>query len=86
MVYENNLKPIIENKKPFEIVSELKDYEVKKSPLSPTARGKVVNKSGSNYVSGNKRDYGPCRNSLCGCSCYSDKCICASFGLSNEGE
>ena len=46
----NNLKPI-ENKKPFETVQELKNYEIKKSPLSPTARNKVINKNGSNYVS-----------------------------------
>ena len=42
---------LIENKKPVELVQELKDYEVKKSPLSPAARAKVINKSGSNYVS-----------------------------------
>jgi len=33
------------------IVSELKDQEVKKSPLSLAARNKIVNRSGSNYQS-----------------------------------
>lgn len=51
MVNNNNLKPIIENKKPFEIVYELKDYEVKKSPLSVAARAKVIKRNGSNYQS-----------------------------------
>jgi hypothetical protein len=60
MVNENNLKLMIENKKPFETVYELKDYEVKKSPLSPAARSKVINKNGSNYLSNNKEGYGPC--------------------------
>lgn len=49
----------IENKKPIELVQELEKYEIKKSPLSVAARGKVVNKSGSGYVSENKGDYGP---------------------------
>jgi len=33
------------------IVCELKDQQVKKSPLSPAARSKVISKSGSNYLS-----------------------------------
>ena len=33
------------------IVAELKDQEVKKSPLSLAARNKIVNRSGSNYQS-----------------------------------
>ncbi len=51
---------LIENKKQVELVQELKDYEIKKSPLSPAARAKVINKSGGNYVSENKEGYGPC--------------------------
>src|SRR5947209_18057394 len=51
---------LIENKKPFETVYELKNYEIKTSKLSPVARAKVINKSGSNYVSERgKEGYGP---------------------------
>jgi hypothetical protein len=60
MPKQNNLVSI-EVKKPFEIVQELKDYEIKKSPLSLTARDKVINKSGGNYISDNK-GYGPMPN------------------------
>jgi Cytotoxic len=52
-------KYLIENKKPVELVQELEKYEIKKSPLSPAARGKVINKSGSDYISESKEDYGP---------------------------
>jgi len=41
------------------LVQELEKYEIKKSPLSVAARGKVINKSGSDYVSENKEGYGP---------------------------
>jgi len=58
MVNENLVNLI--NKKPVELVQELKDYEIKKSPLSPAARSKVIKKYGGNYVSENKEDYGPC--------------------------
>ena len=68
---------LIENKKPIELVQEIEKYEIKKSPLSKAARVKVINKSGSNYVSDSKEDYGPCRNSLCGCSCSSSTCNCS---------
>lgn len=50
--------------KTFQVL-ELKDQQqeqtqpVKKSPLSLAARSKVINKSGSNYLSENE-DYGPC--------------------------
>ena len=41
-------------------VSELRDTQqpVKKSPLSAAARSKVINRSGSNYLS-EKEGYGP---------------------------
>jgi|SRR2546421_5505575 len=62
MVNENLIK-LIENKKSVELVQELKDYEIKKSPLSPAARSKVINKSGGNYQSLratiNNPSYGP---------------------------
>jgi len=61
--------PYLENKKPVELVQELEKYEIKKSPLSPVARGKVVNKSGGNYLSESKNDYGPCNRDGCNCSC-----------------
>jgi len=51
---------LIENKKPVELVQQLEKYEIKKSPLSVAARSKVINKSGSNYVSENRGGYGPC--------------------------
>lgn len=58
MVNNNNLVPI-EAKKPVETVYEIEKYEIKKSPLSLVARGKVNNRSGSNYLSENKGNYGP---------------------------
>lgn len=53
-----------ENKKPFETIQGLeepvvKEYEVKKSKLSPEARKKVIKKWGGGYVSENREDYGP---------------------------
>jgi len=79
MVNENQY--LIENKKPFETVQELEKYEIKKSSLSPVARGKVINKSGSNYLSESKGDYGPCKNSLCGCNCSSRECKCKNASM-----
>jgi len=76
MVNENKI--FIENKKPFETVYEIEKYEIKKSPLSPAARGKIINKSGSNYLGENGDDYGPCKNSLCGCYCSSSTCNCSN--------
>lgn len=76
MVNEN-LKVIVENKKPVEEVREVENYQIKKSPLSLTARGKVVNKSGSNFRS-EKEGHGPCMNSWCGCDCSSYTCDCSS--------
>ena len=79
MVNNNNTIPI-EVKKPFETVYELKEtnwwekYEIKKSNLSKSAQDLVNKKSGSDYVSKNKDDYGPCSEG--GCS-YSDaECQC----------
>ena len=83
MVNERNLIPAEKPK-----VAEVRfwDYqEVKKSPLSPAARGKVINKSGSNFSS-EKEGYGPCRNDLCGCSCSSYTCNCVgSSGWAEKG-
>jgi hypothetical protein len=50
MVNEN-LISLVENKKPVELVQELKDYEIKKSPLSPAARAKVIKRNGGDYRS-----------------------------------
>jgi hypothetical protein len=58
MVNENNIP--IENKKPFEIIYELKDYEVKRSSLSRAAQKKVIKMYGGNYVSERRKEgYGP---------------------------
>jgi len=72
----NETKLIIENKKPFETVQEVSaNYEIptyeefisKKTNLSPAARKKIINKSGSNYQSplidkdiSEIKGYGPC--------------------------
>lgn len=69
MVNNNDLISLVNNKKPVELVQELKDYEIKKSPLSVAARSKVINKSGSNFLS-DKEGYGPCDDDNdCDCSC-----------------
>ena len=39
--------------------------DLKKSKLSPAARAKVVNRSGSNYISESQESYGPCSYSGC---------------------
>jgi hypothetical protein len=64
----NNKAPIEVNKNLVETIYELKDYEIKKSPLSPVARTKVIKKHGDSYVSGNREGYGPMPNGeeLCG--------------------
>jgi len=51
MVNNNDLINLVNNKKPVELVQELKDYKIKKSPLSAAARNKVVRKYGGNYQS-----------------------------------
>jgi len=56
---KNNIYLPKENYKKVELVQELEKYEIKKSPLSVAAKSKVINKSGSSYVSENKDDYGP---------------------------
>lgn len=68
MVNENNLRPIIENKKPFELVYELKEHEIKKSEkmskittylgvscayCSPSGNGNNGNGSGGSRGNGN---------------------------------
>jgi len=44
---------------------QVQELEVKKSNLSPAARSRIVNKSGSNYQSAkaiiNNPAYGPCK-------------------------
>ncbi|MCE8162933.1 MAG: hypothetical protein I3273_00775 [Candidatus Moeniiplasma glomeromycotorum] len=69
MPKNNNFIPIqsIEKQKLVEEIRELtetpwwQEYQsqVGKSPLSPAARGKIISKSGSDYVSENKWGYGP---------------------------
>jgi hypothetical protein len=68
--FNNDNKFVPSTPKTFQVL-ELKDQQqeqqqpVKKSPLSAAARAKVVNKSGSNYVSESQEDYGPCSYSGC---------------------
>jgi hypothetical protein len=69
MIKDNELKTtdkkfvVPQAPKTFQVL-ELRDQQqeqqpVKKSPLSVAARSKVINRSGSNYVS-ESEDYGPC--------------------------
>ncbi|RHZ37275.1 hypothetical protein [endosymbiont GvMRE of Glomus versiforme] len=44
------------------------ENENKQSGLSPAARAKVINRSGSNYLSENQEGHGPCLNNSCSCS------------------
>lgn len=58
---------------------DYENLEIKKSPLSAKARNKVISKWGSDYVSENRGDYGPCRNSDCDCFCSAYDCICNNY-------
>lgn len=67
--------------KSLNYVPKIQTYEVrylenKQSGLSPAARQKIIDCSGSNYVSKNQAGYGPCKNTLCGCGCSSEICTC----------
>jgi len=60
--FDNKFVPVAP--KTFQVL-ELRDQQqeqqpVKKSPLSAAARNKVINRSGSNYLSESKEGYGPC--------------------------
>nr|CAG8502257.1 3134_t:CDS:10 [Entrophospora candida] len=67
--YLSNIPVPVRHKKYREIY-ELKNYEVKKSSLSLSARSKVIDKSGSNYVSENTEGYGPCTDGRGANDCY----------------
>jgi hypothetical protein len=58
------------------------ENEIKQSPLSPVARAKIINRSGSNYVSERANEvnpgYGPCKNTSCGCFCSKEECDCGN--------
>jgi len=59
--FNNNNKFVLSTPKTYTVI-ELKDQQqqpVKKSPLSAAAKSKVVNRSGSNYLS-ESEGYGPC--------------------------
>jgi len=64
----NNSNKLVPSTPKTYTVLELRDaqQEIKKSPLSAAARSKIVNRSGSNYLS-EKEGYGPCLfgNSSC---------------------
>jgi len=64
--------------KTFQVV-ELKDQQIKKSPLSVAARSKIINRSGSNYLSpwaeteiGEAIGYGPVEKWCSSCKVYKD--------------
>jgi hypothetical protein len=54
-------------------VEEVRELETKKSQLSPEARKKVIDKSGSNYqsplIDSEIKGYGPCNWNNPNCSC-----------------
>lgn len=54
---------------------ENENQEVKVSPLSAAARSKVINKSGSNYVSENQEVYGPCPEKTIHYVTYTQGCM-----------
>jgi len=54
----NNNKYVPKAPKAFQVV-ELKGPQIKKSNLSATAKSKIINRSGGNYVSENREGYGP---------------------------
>jgi|SRR3954454_22534963 hypothetical protein len=66
--FNNKFVPVAP--KTFQVL-ELRDQQIKKSPLSVAARSKIINRSGSNYV-GEKEGYGPCS----GCEVYQDGFLC----------
>jgi hypothetical protein len=82
--YTNNNK-FVPQAQTYE-VRYLENQEQQKPKLSLAARSKVVNRSGSNYISERTTiinpSYGPCKSSLCGCSCYSDECNCKTSEFS----
>lgn len=80
MVNENLIN-LANNKKPTELVQELKDYEIKTSKLSPAVRARVINKSGSNYVSEDGGSYGPC---IINGQLNYDDCHCSSEELDRQ--
>jgi len=63
-----NIKFVPVAPKTFQVV-ELKEQQIKKSPLSAAARSKVVQSYGGNYVSERINDlvptYGPCNDYNC---------------------
>ena len=66
--FNDNSKFIPNIPKTFQVL-ELKEQQIKKSPLSAAARSKVVQRYGSNYLSENQ-EYGPCFAS------FSNDCNC----------
>jgi len=72
--------------KPVETVYELKGDEYK-VPSFEEFMKTYENDGSLNYTDlesgsvGEDKGYGPCRNTLCGCSCSSNECVCAIVGL-----
>jgi len=57
--FNNNNKYIPKAPETFQVAYLETNQEVKKSSSSPAARSKVINRSGSNYISENQESYGP---------------------------
>lgn len=67
--FYNEIKFVPSTPKTFQVL-ELRGQQqqpVKKSGLSAAARSKIVNRSGSNYLSENQSAYGPCESQDCVC-------------------
>jgi hypothetical protein len=76
MVNENNFPPI-ENKRPFETIYEIKNEIPSFEEFMKDYKDSNLNYDDLNSGSiGEVRGYGPCKNSLCGCDCYSENCVC----------
>jgi hypothetical protein len=83
----NNKIPI-ENKKPVETVYELKNEYPSFEEFKKTyEENKEIISSYENELraGGELNGYGPCKNSLCGCTCSSRKCVCEGDSVYVEG-
>ena len=88
MISNNNKVVPIEAQKPFETVYELKN-EV---PSFEEFMKSYENDGNVNYADlrgggiGEVKGYGPCKNSLCGCPCFSRECKCENAEISLHKE
>ena len=85
MVNENN-KYIPKAPETFQAAYLETNQEVKKSPLSPAARSKVIQKWGGGYVSENQDVYGPCAVCKKDTTTVEFKLACPGKNCSNREE